>query len=151
MFNLYLLLSVSFRPQSRLHPPVVLNSLDDEAQSRTDAVYVLLHNLLYNRRLSRVVQATLPSARLCRRPLLDTYSINILISLSFSRALRSIDSIFAECALCRASRWACRIRGFTYGQVGPGGRVGLPGSARPSTEPHSLLGTALPNYKTMDL
>jgi hypothetical protein len=41
--------------------PFIVNSLDNETQCRTDAVHILIHNLLDDRSLPCIVQTTAPS------------------------------------------------------------------------------------------
>jgi hypothetical protein len=97
MFSLYLRSSVfALIVIPALALPVVFNCLDDEAQSWTDTVHILIHNSLDDGCLSSVVQ----TPTLCQRRHRETskswelHSINIRISLSFRRAFRKIDSIF---------------------------------------------------------
>jgi hypothetical protein len=44
--------------QIALYLPLVVNRLDDEAQRRAYCVDIFSHNLLDNRRLSRIVEST---------------------------------------------------------------------------------------------
>jgi hypothetical protein len=76
--------------------PVVFNRLDDEAQSWTDTVHVLVHDLLDDGCLSSIVQAPTSSQQrhLDTSKSWELHSINIRISLSFRRAFRKIDNIF---------------------------------------------------------
>lgn len=89
---------LSFLAMSKFLLPIVLDRLDDKSKSRADTVYVLVHDLLHNGSLACIVQTPGSSQQhsffqtcMCYK----SYSIKILISLSFKRAFRKIDSIFA--------------------------------------------------------
>ena len=75
--------------------PIVLNGLYDESKCWTDRVHVFVHQPLNNCGFTSIVQASeLHLAKLAKYQWQSTtYSIKILISLSFSRALRKIESI----------------------------------------------------------
>ncbi len=57
--------------QTRACIPVVVNRLDDEAERWTDSIDILLHDPLDNRRLSRIVQASVPVSSTSQTPNLD--------------------------------------------------------------------------------
>jgi hypothetical protein len=73
--------------------PAIFYRLDDEAECRADAIHVFVHNLLYDGRLSGIVQSPMQSAFATANKSKSTHSIKIRISLSFKRAFRSMDSI----------------------------------------------------------
>lgn len=80
-----------------IHSPVPVNRLDDETESGRDIIDVFIHHALDYGRFPSIVQASLHH-QLGRTVLasglhVTTYSSNIRISLSFNRALRSIESI----------------------------------------------------------
>ena len=86
----------SFAEALAVHSPIVLNGFDDETKCWTDRVHVFVHQSLYNRGFAGIVQASeTASAKQARYKAQSTYSIRILISLSFNRALRKIESIVA--------------------------------------------------------
>lgn len=51
--------------------PVIVNRLDDEAERWTDSIDILLHDPLDNRRLSRIVQASVSVNSNSNMPYLD--------------------------------------------------------------------------------
>lgn len=73
--------------------PIIFDRFDDKAESRAHAVHVFVHDFLHDGGLSCIVQAPMQSAYIATRQVQRTYNINILISLSFKRAFRRIDSI----------------------------------------------------------
>ena len=73
--------------------PVVLDRLDDESERRADTVDILVHDLLHNGRLSRVVQTPDAVSPQVDRQFVATHSMRMRISLSFRRAFRNIESI----------------------------------------------------------
>lgn len=79
------------------YSPVPFNRLDDETESGRDIVDVFVHHTLDYGRFPSIIQASLHH-QLGRTVVasglhVTTYSSNIRISLSFNRALRSIESI----------------------------------------------------------
>lgn len=78
--------------------PIIIYRLDNEAKRRADAVDVLIHDLLHDSRLARIVQppAQLLSYGMTISNRRNAYNINILISLSLRRAFRKIDSIVSN-------------------------------------------------------
>ena len=81
--------------------PSIIDSLDNEAKGWADTVHVLVHNLLDNGCLSRIVQATVQS--ISKQAIVVTrivYSMRILISLSFNLAFLKIDSILVFAGEC---------------------------------------------------
>ena len=80
--------------RGRCNQPFIVNGLDDESQGGADSRDILVHNLLDNSCFTCIIQPAefaqqLPSAFSS----VPTYSIRILISLSFSRAFRKTESI----------------------------------------------------------
>lgn len=75
--------------------PFVINSLDNESQGWTNGIHIFIHQLLDNGSLSGIVQpsSTILAVVSFAAQLKYPYNISILISLSFKRALRRIDSI----------------------------------------------------------
>lgn len=66
MFNLYLMSVSLFAPATRCaahHSPVKLDSLDDKAERRADAVDVFAHNSLDNCGLARIIQSSAHDVR----------------------------------------------------------------------------------------
>jgi hypothetical protein len=76
--------------------PHKVNSFDDEAQGWADRSDILVHYPFNDGRLARVVKAP---TNISSIPMVGQgpYSINIRISLSFKRALRSIDNMVEMC------------------------------------------------------
>jgi len=74
--------------------PFIVDSLDDEPQSRTDTIDILAHDPFHNGCLSCVIESAIESEpAMCDEVYELSYSINIRISLSFRRAFRSIESM----------------------------------------------------------
>lgn len=71
---------------------MVFNRLNDETERWTNSIDILLHDPLNNRRLSRIVQASVSVSSNMSCPI-STCNMSILISLSLSRAFLKIDSI----------------------------------------------------------
>lgn len=85
----------------------MINRLYDEPKSRANSVDVLIHDSFYNRCFACIIQSPFALSTSAQKTnkgrflpgfLLiatykSTYSINILISLSFSRAFLKIDNI----------------------------------------------------------
>lgn len=77
-----------------VHSPFVLNGLYDEPKCWTDCIHVFIHQALDNCGFSGIVQPAYVASDSWLNTLgWSTHSIKILISLSFSRALRKIESI----------------------------------------------------------
>jgi hypothetical protein len=76
--------------------PHKVNGFDDEAQGWADRSDILVHDPFDDCRLARIVKTPTNVSSLS---MLDQgpYSINIRISLSFKRALRSIDNMVEMC------------------------------------------------------
>ena len=76
------------------YTPVIFNGLYDEPKCWIDRVHILIHQFLNDCGFTGVIQTTeMASAKLIQYQCRTTDSINILISLSFNRALRNIESI----------------------------------------------------------
>lgn len=79
----------------------MINRLYDESKSRANSVDVFIHDSFYNRGFACIIQSpcSSTSARQENSAILiaRTYSINILISLSFRRAFLKIDNISLTC------------------------------------------------------
>lgn len=74
--------------------PVIVDRFNDEAESGGDRIDVFAHDVLHYRSFTAVVESTIRwSASRNPRLFKSTYSINIRISLSLRRALRSIDNM----------------------------------------------------------
>lgn len=74
-----------------------MNGFDNETQSWTDSIHIFVHKLLDDRGLAGIVEPSATGSAILVVHLDElSYSIRILISLSFNRALRSTESIFAS-------------------------------------------------------
>lgn len=101
IFNLYLptiISKSSNSPSVRPFLPLKINSFDDESQSWTDGGDIFVHDFFHYGRFPSIIQATATNEHAYSKfqdssSRQKTYSNSILISLSFSRAFRKIDSI----------------------------------------------------------
>lgn len=77
-----------------VYAPFILDGFNHESKCWIDHVQVFIHQLFNNCGFAGIVQTTeIASAKLDKYQCQSTNSMSILISLSFNRALRNIESI----------------------------------------------------------